>query len=247
MGKSTKTSSTQTSSPWAPTQGYLKNALSDLEGLFSSGGMTTDYSGDWVADLTDDQKSALSGITDATSSGNSTLSSLISSLTGTATGENTTQNWDTIKNNVIADIMPSINSTFAGSNMTGSTLHQQNLSQGLSNGMATAQNDYNQQQFENQLSAGSSISSLLNQIIGNNQTAYDAATQVQNQEQNELDSLYTNGLLGQNADFEALSNYLSLLTGVGSLGSSGTGTTTKTGSMWDTLSSLIKASSSTAG
>lgn len=223
MGKGKQTSTT-VSQPWAPAQPYLKGGLSELTSLYDAGGMTTDYSGDWVANMTGGQDAALRNIIGTAGMSNSALAGMAGGLSGLASGDQTTGNWNTISQNVIQDLMPSINSTFAGSGMTGSTLHQQNLSKGLGQGLATAYNDYAQQQVENQMGATSSIANLLAQIGGNAQTALGAEDKYQAQTQNELDSQYQNSILQQNADYEALSNYMNLISGVAGLGGTSTGT-----------------------
>ena len=50
-----------------------------------------------------------------------------------------------VKRNVADDVMQDVNSTFGASGMTGSSLHQQNLSKGLTAGMASVENDAFQQ------------------------------------------------------------------------------------------------------
>ena len=59
-----------------------------------------------------------------------------------------------LKQNVLADLMPAINASFAGSGMTGSSLHQQNLSKGVSAGLANVENDMYQQAQNRALQAG---------------------------------------------------------------------------------------------
>lgn len=63
--------------------------------------------------------------------------------------------FDQVRQNTIADIMPAINSTFSGSGMTGSSLHQQNLARGLSQGLGAVENQAFQQGEDRALSAAS--------------------------------------------------------------------------------------------
>lgn len=225
-GKTTS-STTQQNEPWAPTKGYLTDALGDLSGLFQSGGLQLDHSGDWVADMTGGQDSALQGIIGAAGANNGQLGQVANSLLGLATGQTQNNNWDTVANDTVQRLMPSINSSFAGSGMTGSTLHQQNLSKGLSEGLATARTDYDNNAIQQQLGATSSLSGVLGQILGNNQAAYDAQSQYQTQQQNELDSQYQTGLLQQGSEWSALQEYLSALSGIAGLGGTRTGTETQ--------------------
>lgn len=225
-GKSTSTSVSQ---PWKPAQPYLKQGMGWLDNLYQSGGMTTDYSGDWVADMTPEQMQAIQGISGTAGSNNAMLGNAAGSLLGLATGQTQAGDWDRIATDTIQKIMPGINSSFAGSGMTGSTLHQQNLSQGLSQGLGMAANDFQRQSVEQQLGATGALGGVLGQIMGNQEAALGAQDRIQQQEQNELDSQYQNSLLGQNADFDALSNYLSVISGIAGLGGQGTSTSSNNG------------------
>lgn len=225
-GKSTS-STTQQNEPWAPTKGYLTDALGDLSSLFQSGGLQLDHSGDWVADMTGGQDSALQGIIGAAGANNGQLSSVANSLLGLATGQTQNDNWDTVAQDTIRKIMPGINSSFAGSGMTGSTAHADTLSRGMTEGLASAKTDYDNTRIQQQLGATSSLSGVLGQILGNSQTAYDAQSQYQKQEQNELDSQYQTGLLQQGSEWSGLQEYLSALSGIAGLGGTQTGTQTQ--------------------
>lgn len=224
MGKGKQTQTTQ-SAPWAPAQGYLKDALGQASDLYNGGNLGIDYSGDWVADMTGGQQDALRGIIGQAGQNTGVLQGLLGSLGGIADGSTQGQNWDTIANDTITRLMPGINSSFAGSGMTGSTLHQQNLSKGLSEGLATAKVGHDNNAIQQQMAATSGMGGLLQQIMGNSQTVYDAESQFQDQAQRELDSQYQNGLLQQDADWDAFSKYLSAITGIGGMG--GTQTTTQ--------------------
>ena len=74
--------------------------------------------------------------------------------------------FDQVKQNTIADIMPAINSTFAGSGMTGSSLHQQNLARGLSQGLGAVENQAFQQGEDRALSAGQAAQGARSQAFG---------------------------------------------------------------------------------
>lgn len=223
MGKG-NSKSTSVSQPWKPAQPYLTQGMRWLDNLYKSGGMTTDYSGDWVADMTPEQMQAIQGIAGTAGSNNAMLGDAAGSLLGLATGQTQAGDWDRIAADTIQKIMPGINSSFAGSGMTGSTLHQQNLSQGMSQGLGMAANDFQNQAVQQQLGATGALGGVLGQIMGNQEAALGAQDRIQQQEQNELDSQYQNSLLGQNADFDALSNYLSVISGIAGLGGQSTGT-----------------------
>lgn len=71
-----------------------------------------------------------------------------------------------IKSNVIADIMPAINSSFAGSGMTGGSLHQQNLTKGLSSGLADVENQFYQQGADRSINAANSMNQAFGDSFG---------------------------------------------------------------------------------
>ncbi len=58
-----------------------------------------------------------------------------------------------VKQNVANDVMSNVNATFGGSGMTGSSLHQQNLVKGLTEGIAGVENDAFQRSQANALQA----------------------------------------------------------------------------------------------
>lgn len=74
--------------------------------------------------------------------------------------------FDQVKQNTIADIMPAINSTFAGSGMTGSSLHQQNLARGLSQGLGAVENQAFQQGEDRALSAANAAQGARSSAFG---------------------------------------------------------------------------------
>ena len=134
---------TQDRSPWAPTQGALKAGIAEATDLYNSGGFTVNpYQGDMVANLDANTLSGLQGLVGAIPG----VSDAISGAQGVFSGI-AGQDMNAVKQGILADIMPAINSTFAGSGMTGSSLHQQNLAKGLSAGMADAQMGINNQQM----------------------------------------------------------------------------------------------------
>lgn len=233
-----KQKSTSVSQPWAPAQPYLLEGMKGLTDLYKQGGMTTDYSGDWVADMTPDQLAAIQNITGTAGANNEALRGVAGSLAGLADGATQANHWDTIANDTMRRIMPGINSSFAGSGMTGSTLHQDNLSRGMSEGLASAHAGYQDQMIQQQLGATGALGGVLGQIMGNDQAALGAQDRIQSQEQNELDSQYQNSLLGQNADFDALSNYLSVISGIAGLGGQSSGTQSQSAGGMGVLSGI---------
>ena len=217
-----KQTSTARADPWAPTQDALKGIIGDASKLYKSGGFeTTPYAGDWIAGQNADTTAAQTG-----------LRGLIGQMTGhnAAAAGNVAQMIgqgpsQAAKDNVIADIMPAINSTFAGSGMTGSTLHQQNLAKGLSAGMGSLdmQNRDQQARLSGQLqglSSGMAQPYAMLGAQGQNQQDYD---------QSVIDAAMRKDLMGQTSDMSALQQYAQLMSGIG--GQFGTQTNTQSQSM----------------
>ena len=203
-----KQTSTSRADPWQPTQGALKGIIGDAQGLYKSGGFgVTPFGGDWVAGQNADTQAAQTG-----------LRGLIPQMTGynTAAADNVASMIgqgpsQAMKDNVIADIMPAINGSFAGSGMTGSTLHQQNLAKGLSAGLGSLDMQNRSQQADlSQRLAG--LSSQMAQPYamlgaqGQGQQGYD---------QSVIDANMRKDLMGQTSNMSALQQYAQLISGLG--------------------------------
>lgn len=207
---------TQSATPWAPTQAGLQSGIADAESLYANGGFTVNpYAGDMVADLNATQQAGIDGISNAVPGVTSAITGAQDILSGIANTD-----YSAIRDGVLADIMPSINSSFAGSGMTGSSLHQQNLASGLANGMADAQLAIQDQQ----MSAANGAASLAQQSLDPYNSLINAGALEQTQAQNEIDAAVQQDYLGQSADATGLQNYMSLLSGIGGQFGTTTGT-----------------------
>ena len=213
-----KTTSTSRADPWGPTQGALKGIVGEAGNLYKSGGFGVNpYAGDWIAKQNGDTKGGIAG-----------LRGLIPGMSGRANGAADyvssmagPQNYDQIKANTIADIMPSINGSFAGSGMTGSTLHQQNLGKGLAAGLGSVELGARDQS----LRAASMIPGMndaamqpymAQMAMGQNQQGYD---------QSVTDAAMRKDVMGQTNQMSALQQYAQLMSGLG--GQFGTQTATE--------------------
>ncbi|WP_171232167.1 tail fiber domain-containing protein [Ruegeria sp. HKCCA4812] len=119
---------------------------------------------------------------------------------------------ESAKQNVIEGLMPSINATFAHSGMTGSDLHQQNLTKGLSTGLAQLEDNA----LNRRLSAANALQGLGQ--FTNNQSGFldQLGTGRQQHAQDEINADMLRDQQTKSADLDALRNYLSLTSGVGS-------------------------------
>lgn len=218
MGGST--SQTQSSSPWAPVRAPLTNLIGDAGALYESGGFEINpYQGDMVADMNATTLGGINGLTGAATGAAGAIQGaqdIVSGIAGT--------DMSAIRQGVLADIMPAINSSFAGSGMTGSSLHQQNLAQSLTNGMTDAQLAIQGQQLQ----AAGMIPGMAQSGMQPYQTIINAGNMLQGQEQNEIDALVQQDLMGQGAQASALQQYAALLSGIG--GQFGSSTATQSSS-----------------
>ena len=217
-----KQTSTSRADPWKPTQGALKDIIGNATDLFKSGGFnTTPYSGDWVAGQNADTTAAqigLRGLIPQMTGYNTAAADNVESMLGQGPSQ-------AMKDNVIADIMPAINGSFAWSGMTGSTLHQQNLAKGLSAGLGGLDMQNRQQQADLSqrlagLSSGMAQPYAMLGAQGQDQQGYD---------QSVIDAAMRKDLMGQTSDMSALQQYAQLISGIG--GQFGTQTNTQSQNM----------------
>ncbi len=211
------TTNTQTATPYAPAEPLLKQGLTDALNLYNSGGMSiTPYAGDSVADMNQLTLDGINGVSGAAAGMSDAISGaqdIVSGIAGT--------DMSAVRQGVLADIMPAINSTFAGSGMTGSSLHQQNLAKGLSAGMADAQLAIQGQQLQ----AAGMVPQMAQAGLQPYQAMINAGNMLQGQEQAETDALIQNDLMTQGADMQAIQALLAMGSGVG--GQFGTQTATQ--------------------
>lgn len=213
-----KTTSTARADPWGPTQGALRGIVGSSEDAFKRGAFgVTPYGGDWIArqntDTTGGQR-GLRGMFPGMADRANGAADYVASMAGP-------QNYDQIKANTIADIMPSINSSFAGSGMTGSTLHQQNLSKGLAAGLGGVELGARDQSLR---AAGmipgmndAAMQPYMAQMaMGEDQQGYD---------QSVTDAAMRRDAMTQTGELSALQQYAQLMSGLG--GQFGSQTTTE--------------------
>lgn len=224
---SSKTTQTQKATPFAPTIAPLTQGINQAQDLFNAGGFqVTPYQGDWVADADPLTTQGQDGLIAGAQMQADRLNPVVDSIGNIA---NTTQNFDFSqqRQNVIDAIMPSINASFAGSGMTGSTLHQANLAKGLAAGLGDAEAGFRAQELAaqgQQMQAAGMMPGLLQSQLAPYTTMMDVGGQRQAQNQAEIDATIQTDMLNQSAEATALRDYLALMSGVGGQFGTNTGT-----------------------
>lgn len=207
MGSSSTT--TQDNKPYEAAQPLIDQGLADAQSLYNAGGFNiTPYQGDLVADRTGYQlaadAAAPGAVLGAMGAGGAAQSAALRAMDPYAS--------DAVKNRVIEDIMPSINSSFANSGMFGSTLHAQNLAKGLSSGLAGVED----QAQARALQAAGMVPGLNQAQFGALDYLSGVGGQQQQQAQAEIQADVFQDQQAKSAELAALQDYLALSSGAGS-------------------------------
>lgn len=216
MGGSSSTT-TQRADPWAPAQPFIQQGLADAGKLYDAGGFNiAPYEGSMVAGY-DPMRAAADaaapgvaqGALGAAGQGLNAVSQFFNPMQQSSVFGNVVQN-------TVDQIMPQINSAFAGSGMTGSSLHAQNLSKGVSAGVADVL-DRNYQAGANRALTAAGM------VPGMNEAAYGAVdflnTQGANRQSYNQDVINADVMRDQQqktAAMNAIQDYMALVSGVGS-------------------------------
>lgn len=215
MGSSTTT--TQQNKPYSAARPLLNQGLQDAQSLYDSGGFNiSPYDGQMVAGY-DPLRQATADQTPGFVQGGLNA---VNQAYGTAQTAMDPSQWQAglgqVRDNVIADIMPAINGSFAGSGMTGSSLHQQNLAKGLAAGVGNVYYDA----YNNAQNRALSAAGLLPTIGGAGTGLLGFQSQVglgrQQQGQAEIDAAMQRDQQMKTGELAALQDYLNIASGVGS-------------------------------
>ena len=219
MGGGSQTSTTvQNNEPYGPAQPLINQGLADAQALYNSGGFNiTPYQGDLVADADPFRNSVYEmapGLVDQQLAGaQAAQGGIMRALDPNIRSEA----FDQVRQNTINSVMPQINSSFAGSGMTGSSLHAQNLAQGLTAGLADVENQAFQQGENRALQAASMMGQANQNINAPLQYLNALGGQRQAQEQAEIQANVLQDQQAQAGELNALQDYLALTTGAGSM------------------------------
>jgi len=124
---------------------------------------------------------------------------------------------DQLVQNTIDRIMPGINSSFAGSGMSGSGLHAQNLASGVSSGVAGVLDNAWQQGENRALQAAGMVPGINNAAYGAVNFMDTMGRGNQQQNQSEINATVLQDQQAQTADLNAIQDYLALTSGVGGM------------------------------
>lgn len=126
--------STQTADPYGPAAGGINAGLGMATSYLNNPASQGVYGGDRVADLSGMTRQGMAGL--AGNTGYGTAENYYRDVVGGDYLNAGNPYISQVQQSVNDAVMPGINATFGRSGMTGSTIHQNQLAQGLSNGMA---------------------------------------------------------------------------------------------------------------
>ena len=204
---SSQTATTK-SDPWKPTQAGLKGVIGDASSLYARGGFDVNpYGGDWVAPESGMTQSARAGIAGAVP-GMKADSAAAADALRRIMGQGGT---DEMRQSIMEGVMPGMNATFAGSGMTGSTLHQQNLAKGLGSAFGGMEMGIRDQQ----MGAANSLPGVSQSGMSPLMALMQAGGGAQGYQQDLINAAMKKDLMGQTADAGGLQAYAQLLSGIG--------------------------------
>ena len=214
MGGSSTT--TQNNSPYAPAQPMINQGLADAQAMYESGGVNiTPYQGNLVAE-TDPFRNAAYGAAPSVAMGAMGGAQAAQGGLMRALDPNyQSAAFDQVRQNVVDTITPQINSSFAGSGMTGSTLHQQNLARGLSSGLADVENQAFQQSQQRALQAAGMMGQANQNMMAPLDYLRELGGERQQQSQAEIQAAVLQDQQAKTGELAALQDYLALSTGAG--------------------------------
>lgn len=211
MGSSKQTQkSTQTRAPYDPAQPAINQSISGIQSWLSNPASSQAYGGG-MSDWTQQGLGNLAASTGAKASSDY----LTNVLSGKYLAADNPWQAD-LDASIRAAVMPSINSTFSNAGMSGSTLHQGSVAQGLTSGLAAPR-------YQNYMAERANMgqaAGLLPQV--DNQISQNLLTAGQTSEAYDRAKFEEERLAGLRPYLETAG----LLQGYGSMGGTQTGTTT---------------------
>ncbi|MGL4310395.1 MAG: tail fiber domain-containing protein [Paracoccaceae bacterium] len=219
-----KGSTKQVMEPWSVAQPFLEGGMQDAADLYSAGGFQVNpYAGPMVAGYNNTMQQGDRMTVAAANRGNGILGGAIGSLNRAMNPATTSGATRQLVQNTIADIMPGINSSFAGSGMTGSDLHAQNLTEGVSAGVADVRNQMYQAGQNRAMQAAGMMPGMNAALLGNAGAVRNIGLGQQEHAQNVINANIIRDQQRQQAPSNALKDYMSLISGVASPYGSQTG------------------------
>ena len=216
MGSQSTT--TQNNEPYEAARPLIDQGLADAQSMYNAGGFNIQpYQGQLVAGY-----DPMRAYSDSLMQPGSNVALQRNADAYGAADRAMNPNWynpalQGVAQNVIADVMPSVNSTFAGSGRTGGGLHQQALAKGLTSGLSDAYYGAQQRSQDRALNAAGMVPGLNAdqfQTFNNLQNA-GQDRQAYNQAQIQADVFQDQQQ--KTAALNAIQDYLSLSSGAGSM------------------------------
>ncbi|GAB5447173.1 MAG: hypothetical protein Gyms2KO_20460 [Gymnodinialimonas sp.] len=227
MSGQSSTTTVQNNSPYAPAQGPIDQGLADAQNLYNRGGFNiTPYQGDMVADADPFQLQAYGMAPGVVNSAMGGAQAAQAGLMRALDPNLRSGAFEQVRQNVIDTVMPQVNSAFAGSGMTGSTLHAQNLTHGLTSGIANVENQAFQQGENRALQAAGMMGQANAQMLQPLDYLRALGGERQQQAQAEIQADVIRDQQMQAGDLQALQDYLALASGAGSAFGTQSGTST---------------------
>lgn len=259
-GKSDKTTQTQQSDPWKPSQGALTDILSRAQNLNAQG--TSYYPGSTVAGFSNDTQNAMSGIRNMANSGSPLYGQGSNAISGGLSQALSTANGDYLNNNpylhdmfsaLSGDVQNSVNSQFSAAGRTGSPAHAGVMTQQLGNlgAQIYGQNYANERQ--NQMQAVNQLGNFASMIPGYDSAKYNdlnalsaIGAQQEGKTQQGLTEDFNRYMFNQQSPWDNLLKYGGLAQGIAGLGGQSTGTQEQQTSALSQIIGLLSASAGAA-
>ncbi len=216
MGSSQTT--VQNNEPYEAARPLIDQGLADAQNLYNQGGFNIEpYGGQLVADydpFRGQADAAAPGAVNAALGGAGQAHGLLSNQMNADWYNPALQG---VADNVIADVMPAINSTFAGAGRTGGGLHQQHLAKGLASGLSNAYYDAFNNQQNRAMTAAGMLPGVNNAAFGALDYLSGRGEDRQSYAQSQIAADALQHQQAQTGELNALQDYLSLSSGAGSM------------------------------
>jgi hypothetical protein len=160
----TTSNNTSQNSAWAPTQPYLQSGVQGL-GDWMTGQGATSYQGPRVADISQQTQAGVDNLVQ--SAGANRANAYYNDVLNGDWLNQGNPYMDRLQDSVRASVMPSINSTFSGNGLFGSTAHQGTMERELSRGMAEPLFNAYENERNRQHSAAGALPGVDQMISGN--------------------------------------------------------------------------------
>lgn len=220
-----RSTTTSKADPWGPAQPFMQQALQGAGDLYASGGFQVNpYGGQMVAGFDPMQQQAMGAAPGVAGLGLAQAGTGMGAVNAAMDPNQQSAQFGQVVQNTINRIMPQINSSFAGSGMTGSGLHAQNLGQGVSAGVADTLNQNWQQGQNRALQAAGMVPGLNQAAFGAVDFLNQFGQQGQQQNQAQINAEILRNQQAQQAPIQAIQDYAALVGGIGGMGQSQTQT-----------------------